>query len=325
MHDETYDIEGAAERVYRMAHVTPVLPAAALSKVAGRDVHLKLECLQQTGSFKVRGATNKILSLTPEERARGVIACSSGNHGLATAYVAGREKVPATVCVPEWVDPVKLRSIRDSGAEAVVEGKTADEAEEVSWRLHVERNLVYVHPFDDPLVIAGQGTIGQELLEQRPNLEAVVVPLSGGGLIAGIAMALKRARPQIRVIAAYAERCNVMIESLAAGRPMELPETPTLATALAGGIGKTNDHTMRLVSELVDDYVAVDEHAIGGAMAFLLHEHRLLVEGGGAVATAAVLQGGCGPGGELVAVVSGGNVALDRFQVAVEAVETIEG
>jgi len=305
------DITRARGRIAGLARRTPLVRSAGLSERAGAAVYLKLESLQETGSFKIRGAANKLLSLTAEERARGVIAVSSGNHGRAVAFVAQQIGVQAVICVSERVPAGKVEAIRRLGAEVVVHGTSYDEAEAHSLRLQAERGLTRVDPFDDPAVIAGQGTIGLELLEDLPQVDAVVVPLSGGGLIAGIAIALKAAQAAIRVIGASMERAPVMVASLRAGRPVELPEEETLADALMGGIGLDNRYTFRLVQQNVDETVLVSEEEIAGAMAFALEQERLVVEGGGAVALAAVLYGKVRGAGRTVAVViSGGNVDL---------------
>jgi threonine dehydratase len=304
-----FDVGAAREAIARIAVETPVLASSELDGRTGAHVWLKLENLQVTGSFKVRGAANKILSLSRGEKERGIVTCSSGNHGRAVAFVADLLDIPAVVCVPEWVDPTKLAAIRRHRAETVLYGKTYDEAEERSLQLEKERRLVYVHPFDDPLVIAGQGTIGLELLEQLPLLDTVVVPLSGGGLIAGIALALKRTNPEFSVIGVSAANARVMHESLEAGKPIAYPEEETIANALAGGIGLDNRYTFELVRDLVDEYVLVSEDEIRDAMAFAATEHKLVVEGGGAVGIAALLAGKVSVHGENVAVVvSGGNI-----------------
>ena len=303
------DIPGAREAIAGIAVETPVLASEALKQRTGAEVVLKLESLQVTGSFKVRGAANRMLALSSEERARGVVACSSGNHGRAVAYVGQMLGVPTTVCVPEWVDPSKLAAIRRHGAETVLYGSTYDEAEARSLEIQRERGLTYVHPFDDPFVIAGQGTIGLELLEQVPALDTVVVPLSGGGLISGIAQALKSHEPGIRVVAVSAANARVMYESLKAGRPIAFPEEETIANALSGGIGLDNRFSFRMVRDLVDEHVLVSEAEIREAMVFAVVEHKLVVEGGGAVGIAALLSGQVRGAGECVAVVvSGGNV-----------------
>ncbi len=244
------DIYLARQRIAGLARRTPLVRSAGLSERTGAAVYLKPESLQETGSFKIRGAANKLLSLTAEERARGVVAVSSGNHGRAVAYVAQQLGVRAVICVSERVPAGKVEAIRRLGAELVVHGASYDEAEAHSLRLQAERGLTRVDPFDDPAVIAGQGTIGLELLEDLPQVETVVVPLSGGGLISGIAIALKAANPAIRVIGVSMDRAPVMVHSLRAGRLLELPEEDTLADALAGGIGLDNRYTFRLVQHL---------------------------------------------------------------------------
>ena len=297
-----------------IATQTPVLSSSLLTESINTPVTLKLENLQVTGSFKVRGAANKILSLSDDEKERGVVTCSSGNHGLAVSYVAGSLGIPATVLVPEWVDTSKLDAIRRFGANAVLHGKTYDEAEERSFEVEEEEGLVFVHPFDDPYVVAGKGTIGLELLEQLPSMDAVLVPLSGGGLIGGVAYAVKQANPQIRVIGVSAENARVMYESLLVRHPASFPEDETVASALSGGIGLDNAHTFTLVSEYVDEHVLVSEEEIRTAMVFAAREHKLVVEGGGAVGIAAVLAEKVGRGSKSMAVVvSGGNIDMKSF------------
>lgn len=257
-----------------------------------------------------------MLALAPEERRQGVVTCSSGNHGRAVSYVARHLEVPVTICVPEWVDPIKLEAIRRNGAEVILAGRTYDEAEARAQEIHRSDGRVYVHPFDDPLVIAGQGTISAEILDDLPTLSRIVVPLSGGGLAAGVARAAKAARPDVWITAVSAERANVMVRSLEAGRPIEVAEEPTLASALSGGIGIPNHHTFEMVRDLVDEHVLVSEDEILRAMAFAVHERSLVVEGGGAVGLAALLAAKLpdrpyesGAGGTAI-ILSGGNVSL---------------
>jgi len=306
------DVQRAADAVARVATRTPVVRSHGLS-TAGRSVWLKLENLQVTGSFKVRGAAARIAALDHAERSRGIVTCSSGNHGRAVSYVAEQFGISATVCVPEWVDPSKLRAIQRHGAETVVHGTTYDEAEARSREIQHERGLVYVHPFDDRRVIAGQGTIGLELFDQLDSIDTVVVPLSGGGLISGVAVALKALRPGVRVIGASAANASVMYQCLKAGAPQAFPEEDTVANALAGGIGPDNRFSFSLVRDLVDDHVLVSEPEIREAMRFAVAEHGVIAEGGGVVALAAALcgrvpdRGGQG-GGNTVLIVSGGNI-----------------
>lgn len=303
------DLYLARSRISAYVRRTPLVPAPLLSEQAGASVHLKLECLQETGSFKVRGAANRILALTEEERARGVVAVSTGNHGRAVAYVAGRLGLPAVICISERVPPAKVEAIRGLGARLEIHGASYDEAESHARALQREQGLVFVEPFDDPLVVAGQGTIGLELLEDLPTVDTAVVPLSGGGLLGGIAIALKAAAPNIRVVGASMERAPVMVHSLAAGRPIALPEEETLADALAGGIGLENRYTFRLVQQWMDDAVLVSEAEIAAAMVWARAEHHLVVEGGGAVGLAALLSAKvANVGRHVVVVLSGGNV-----------------
>jgi len=250
-----------------------------------------------------------------------VVVCSSGNHGRAVAWVAERMGIPATVCVPDWVDPVKLDGIRRAGAEAVLAGATFDEAERRALQLARASGQAYVSAYDDPWVIAGQGTLALEVLDALPEPPAAILaPLSGGGLIAGIAGALRRrlggAAP--RAVAVTAERASVMLASLRAGRPVELPEEDTVAGALSGGIGPDNRWSFRLVRDLVAEHVVVSEVDVRAAMAYAFRELRLVVEGGGATALAALLAGRWRAPptsrGPVVAVVSGGNVAISTLR-----------
>lgn len=304
-----HDIKEARKRIAALTTRTPLIVSDGLTELAGASVRLKAENLQKTGSFKIRGAANKILSLTAEERARGVITVSSGNHGLAVSYVAGELGLQAVICMSVGVPDNKVNPIRRLGSEVVLHGDSYDEAERRAMELIEERGLTLVAPFDDPLVIAGQGTIGLELLEDFPDVDTVIVPLSGGGLISGIALAVKSANPAIRVIGVSMDRAPVMYHSLQAGAPLEMEEEPTIADALVGGIGLDNRYTFRMVRQLVDDVVLVSEEEIAEAMAFTHKRHHLVTEGGGAVGIAALLHHRINRLGDNVAViVSGGNV-----------------
>jgi threonine dehydratase len=304
------DIYSARARIAPIARKTPLVSSPALAELTGSEITLKLECLQETGSFKPRGAANKLLSMDPELRQRGVITVSSGNHGRALAYVARRLGLRAVVCLYETVPANKRDATRKLGAEVVVKGSTYDEAAEEAYRLVEKEGLEMIHPYDDPLIIAGQGTIGLELLEEFPDLDTVVVPLSGGGLLGGIAFALKSADPKIHVVGVMMERGPAMVESLRAGRLVEIVEEPTLADALAGGI-IPNTYTFELLQKTVDETVLVSEQEIGAAMAFALEHHHLVVEGSGAVGIAALRSGKVQHLGKHVAVViSGANVDM---------------
>lgn len=300
----------ARKRIAPVIQRTPIVRSPVLSELAANPVHLKLENLQQTGAFKLRGAANKLLSLDPGARERGVITVSSGNHGKAVAYVAHQLGIRAVVCISGAVPAGKREAIRRLGAETRVEGATYEDAQELAFQLQKEQGLTFVHPFDDPAIIAGQGTIGLELLEDLPEIDTVVVPLSGGGLLGGIALALKSADPGIHVVGVSMERGPAMVESLRAGKVVDIVEEPTLADALAGII-RPCVHTFGLVRQHVDETVLVSEEEIAAAMIFALEEHHLVVEGGGAVGIAALMQGKVQHLGQQVAVViSGGNVDL---------------
>jgi threonine dehydratase len=302
------DVRAARERIAQLVDSSPLVRSAPLSEQLGVDVWLKLENLQPPGSFKIRGAASKLLTLDADARGRGVVACSSGNHGAAVAHVAAALGIPATICVPETVGPVKLASIRASGATAIVQGATFDEAVEVSRGIERDQGLTFVHPFDDPDVIAGQGTIGLEIAEALPSVRFVAVALSGGGLAGGVGLAVKAVDPSVHVVGVSAERAAAMEASVRAGRPVDVPEQPTLAEVLGGGIGDDNRWTLELVTRVVDEHVLVSEEQIADAMRFAFERGHLVVEGGGSVAIAAALAGALHPDGPTVLIVSGGNV-----------------
>ena len=308
------DIYQANKRIRETVQRTPLIKSAWLSDFTGREIYLKLECLQVTGSFKIRGATNKILSLSEDERNRGVIAVSSGNHGRAVAYVARQYGLPAVICVSETVPENKVTAIQDLGAEVLVTGKTYDEATEDAFRVQQDRELTMIHPFDDPDVIAGQGTIGLEIMNQLPDVETVIVPLSGGGLLGGIALALKSIQPGIETIGVSMDKGAAMIDSLKAGRVVEILEEPSLADALIGGLGPENRYTFKINQKYVDRTLLVSEHEIAAGMTFALDNEHLVVEGGGAVGIAALLaEKVTDLGGKVALVISGSNVKMSTL------------
>jgi threonine dehydratase len=314
------DIREAHHRIRPLIIRTPLVESQQLSESLEAQIFLKLESLQVTGSFKARGAANKLSSLSSQDRERGVITVSSGNHGRAVAYVARELGIHAAICLSEAVPPSKVEEIQALDAEVLICGRTYDEADKEAQRIQTERGLTMVHPFDDPYIIAGQGTVGLELSEDLPQIDTAIIPLSGGGLISGIALALKDTNPSIQVIGVTMERGPAMFDSLRAGRIVEVEEEPTLADALAGGIGFDNAYTFRMVQEYVDEAVLVSEDEIAGAMVFALEKHRLIVEGGGAVGIASVMYGKIKELGKRVAVVvSGSNVELSTlFKIAQE-------
>lgn len=304
-------VEAAAERIRPFVCRTPLKPSFALSARLGRAVWLKLESMQPSGSFKIRGAANALLSLSRQERSRGVITCSSGNHGRSLALIARRLGVPATIFLSEMVPAHKVAAIRELGATVVVAGADQATCEALSYRHAEENGLVYVHPFDDPRVIAGQGTLGLEIAEDLPEVDTVVIPLSGGGLLGGAALALKARAPSVRVVGVSMERGAAMAESLRAGRIVPIVEEPTLADALAGDLGAENRYTFPLVRELVDDVRLLSEEEIAAGMVHALLRERLVLEGGGAAAIALLLaRPEAVPGANVVAVCSGDNVDM---------------
>ncbi len=304
------DLYAARTRIAGRVRRTPLAPSPSLSASAGAPVHLKLEHHQITGSFKLRGATNAVANLTPEQRAAGVVGVSTGNHGRGLAHAAKQAGVRCIVCMSELVPQNKIDAIRGLGAEARIVGRTQDDAQVEAERLIAEDAMTMVPPFDDPRVIAGQGTLGLEIAEELPEVGTVVVPLSGGGLIAGVALAVKAERPGVRVVGVTMERGAAMYESQRAGAPVQVEELPSLADALGGGIGMDNRYTFAMVRDLVDDMVLVSEDEIAGAIRHAYRQERQIVEGSGAVAIAAILAAKVEARGPVVVVVSGANIDM---------------
>ena len=314
------DVWTAAERIYSVVSETPIIGSPQLARLAGAgSVGLKLELLQPTGSFKVRGATNTILSLSDEERKRGVITFSTGNHGRAVSYVAHQVGVKAVVCLSKRVPSYRVDAIRELGGTPVVHGNSQDEAEDRYLQLRKEQGLVPVVPFDDPRVVAGQGTISLEILSQEPDVDTLLVPLSGGGLLAGIAMVIKSLKPSVRVIGVSIVRSPAMLESLRIGRPADIAEQDTLADSLLGGIGRENHYTLELVKRFVDEHVLVDEDDIEQGMRFLFSRHGLVAEGAASVGVAALLSGKVDvKGRNVVMPLTGRNVDMPTYMHVVE-------
>lgn len=308
------DIQAAARRIAGRVRRTPMVQSTSLSEFAGWPAHLKLEHHQTTGSFKLRGATNAVLSLSPEERARGVVAASTGNHGRALAYAAMAEGSVATICMSRLVPENKLAEIRRLGANVRIVGRSQDEAQEEVDRLVREEGLVMVPPFDHPAVVAGQGTLGLEIIEELPDTTTVLVPLSGGGLAAGVAAAVKGVNPRTKVIGLTMERGAAMKASLDAGRPVQVEELPSLADSLGGGIGSDNRVTFAMCRALLDDVILLTEEEIAAGMRHAYAAEREIVEGAGAVGIAALLAGKIKAGGPVVAILSGRNVDMEQHR-----------
>ena len=317
-------IEAARSAIRDIACRTPLVEAPALAP-AGRRVRLKLETAQPTGAFKIRGAANALARLSPAAAARGVVCASTGNHGRALAYAATRLGIRATICMSALVPANKVAAVRALGAEIRIVGRSQDDAQREVDRLVADAGMAEIPPFDHPDVIAGQGTIGLELLDDAPALDTVLVPLSGGGLIAGIAAAIKATAPQVRIVGLSMERGAAMAASLKAGRPVDVTEEPTLADSLGGGIGLDNRHTFAIVRELVDDIVLLSEAQIAGAMRALFFREGWVAEGAGAVGIAPLLEPGLVELGKNIAVViSGRNIDMDAFCAIVGAAAPTE-
>ena len=308
------DIRLARERIGEGVVTTPVLPALALRERLPCALHLKLESAQRTGSFKDRGALNRLLDLTPEERARGVVTASAGNHAQAVAYHGSRLGVPVEVVMPEHTPLVKVANTRAFGAGIRFHGATLSDAMGEARRLEAAERRVLVHPYDDERVIAGQGTIGLELLEQLPGLTAVVVPVGGGGLIAGIALAIREQRPDVRIYGVEASAAASALASRRAGHVVPIETTETIADGIA--VKRVGDLTHPLLERYVDDIVAVGEPQIAAAVHLLLERQKVLAEGAAAAPLAAILAGQLplGPGDVVVTIVSGGNIDVNLVE-----------
>lgn len=303
------DVLAARRVIAGRADATPLVPSPYLAARAGQEFLLKLEICQPMGAFKLRGAMNAIAALPQETK--GVTCCSTGNHGRAVAYAARERGMPAVICMSELVPKAKVDGIRALGAEARIIGRSQDDAQAEAVRLVAEEGLTDISPFDDPLVVAGQGTIGLELLEARPDLETLLIPLSGGGLAGGVALAAKAIRPTIRVIGVSMDRGAGMHASIAAGRPVEVPEYPSLADSLGGGIGLENRLSFALCRDLLDDIVLVSEAEVYRALQTVYFEDRLVCEGGCVVGIAALLADRLPPlTGPVATVITGRNLDM---------------
>ncbi|MDK2744610.1 MAG: threonine ammonia-lyase [Nitrospira sp.] len=310
-------IEAAACRIRHSIYESPLVHSKTLSRLTGNSIYLKLENLQMTGSFKERGALNRILTMTEDERRVGVIAASAGNHGQGVAYHATQHHIPAQIWMPRSTPLIKLSATRSYGAEVVLHGNSYDEACEAAVEASIERKATFIHPFDDVAVIAGQGTIGIELLAQNPALDVIVVPVGGGGLIGGVACAVKSRSAQIEIIGVQTARLPSMRAALEGEEPVGVPAQSTLADGIA--VRRAGTRTLPLVKKYVDGIVTVDEDDIAAAILLLLEGEKTVAEGAGAIALAAVLQGKMGHRGKNIAVlVSGGNVDVNLLARIIE-------
>ncbi len=311
------DVYAARERVERTARHTPLDYSHTFSEMTGAEVHLKLENFQRTGAFKIRGATNRIATLSEAEREAGVVTASAGNHAQGVALAATRMGVEATIVMPEHAPISKLKATRNYGAEVVLHGADYDAAAERAHEIEREEGRTYVHAFDDEAVMAGQGTIGLEIVEDCPEVDTVIVPVGGGGLISGIATAVKAQERDVRVIGVQAEGAASAADSLEKGSIQEWESVDTIADGIA--VGRMGDRTFEVIEERVDEVVTVSDSEIAVALAALLERSKTLVEGAGAVPLAALLSDAFeyGENETVVPALCGGNIDLNTLTTVI--------
>ncbi len=312
------DIQQARARISDHVVLTPCTPSETFGEMFGGHAWFKFENLQRTGSFKERGALNRMLALTPEERTRGVVAASAGNHAQGVAFHARRLGIPATIVMPERTPLVKVANTRGFGARVELHGSVYDEAMARALELREAEGLTLIHPFDDEAVIAGQGTIGLELLEQCPEMDVVVVGLGGGGIISGVALAIKSVRPEVRVVGVESAVLPAAYAARQAGRLVEIPPAETIADGIA--VRRIGEHTFPLVERWVDDLVTVGEEEIASAVLLLLEREKTVAEAASATTVAAVVNGHLGDlrGKNVVMVLSGGNIDVNLLSRIIE-------
>ena len=311
------DVEEARERIKEQIYLSPFPYSETISRLTGNRIFFKLENLQMTGSFKERGALNRLLTLSAEEAQRGVIAASAGNHGMALAFHSHRLNIAATIVMPLFAPLIKISRVRQYGAQSVLHGNDYDTALAEAQRLSQERGLTFISAFNDPWIVAGQGTIGLELYEQNPDLDAVVVPVGGGGLIAGIALVLKTLNPKITIIGVQAEAVPSMKTALTGGAPVRLPPAITIADGIA--VRRVGETPFALVKEFVDEIVTVSEGEIANAVLLLLEIEKTVAEGAAAVPLAALMTEKISLTGKNIGlIVSGGNIDMNLISRIIE-------
>lgn len=312
-HDVTMqDIWLARKRIDPFVSQTPL----HISEKLG-NVYLKLENLHETGAFKIRGAANKLLAMSQADQEKGVVTFSTGNHGVAVAYMANQLNIKAVICISNRVPLNKVRRLEALKAEVVKVGSSQDEAEDYAYKLQASKGLTVIPPFDDREIIAGQGTIGLELLYQLPEIDTAIIPVSGGGLFAGIGRVLKLHNPSIQLIGVSIEKSPVMYESLQKGRIVSLEEKDSLADSLLGGIGTNNQYTFRMCQTLMDQFVLLSEKEIAQGMNYLMQEHQLAVEGAAASSIAGIVSGKLNLENKTAAcIITGRNVAMESMRKA---------
>jgi threonine dehydratase len=324
LEDDLSNPKLSLERIRSAAHVigahirrTPTVYSYTFSESAGCEVFLKLENLQRTGSFKVRGALNKIESLSPEQRSRGLVAASAGNHAQGVALAAKLCGARATIVMPEATPLIKIQRTESYGADIVLHGATYDDAQRRARELADETGATLVHPFDDASVIFGQGTIGLEVLEEVQDLDTIVVPIGGGGLASGIALAVKALAPHVRIVGVQASGAASMVRSLAAGRKLALDRTETIADGIR--VGEPGELTFAIVRRLVDECVTVEEREITDAVVQAMEKSKVVAETGGVAAIAALIAGKIQGAKRVCAIVSGGNIDLNLLARIIES------
>jgi threonine dehydratase len=311
------DVEEARERIQNQIYLSPFAFSETISRLTGNRAFFKLENLQMTGSFKERGALNRLLTLTPDEAKRGVIAASAGNHGMAVAFHSHRLNISATIVMPLHAPLIKITRVRQYGAQTVLHGADYDEAFAEAYRLAQERGLTFIHAFDDPWIVAGQGTIGLEVYEQNSDLDAMIVPVGGGGLIAGIALVLKTLNPKIRIIGVQAEAVPSMKSALEKGEPVRVSPAMTIADGIA--VRSVGETPFALVKRYVDELVTVSEGEIANAVLLLLEIEKTVAEGAAAVPLAALINKKIGLANSNVGVIiSGGNIDMNLISRIIE-------
>ena len=311
------DVQAALERIRQSIYLSPCTLSATFSQLTGNSIYLKLDNLQRTGAFKERGALNKLLTMTTQERDRGVIAASAGNHAQGLAYHAGRRGIKAQICMPLTTPLIKVSATKSYGAEVILVGANYDDACEEAIRRGQQQHLTFIHPFDDDAVIAGQGTLGLEMLQQHPEIEVVVVPIGGGGLIGGIACAIKETNPKVQIIGVQTTRLPSMKAAVAMGKPVTLAPSATIADGIA--VRRAGDRTLPLVQKYVDEIVTVDEEEIANAVLLLLEREKTMAEGAGAAAIAALINRKIQMAGKkIVVLIGGGNMDVTLLSRIIE-------
>ena len=311
------DFWSAKKRIKPYVTRTPLVYSKALSDLTKANVYIKTENMQEIGAFKVRGAANKLLTISEEQKKIGVSTFSTGNHGMAVAYMANRLGIKATICMSKYVPKVKIDAISQWKPTIKQDWETQDEAQRYCEELQKKEGVLIIPPFDDKQILCGQGTIGLEIVEDLPKVDTVIAPLSGGGLLSGIALSLKMTVPDVKVIGTCMNEGAAMVESLKAGKPIEIDEAVTYADSLLGGIGLENKYTFDIVKNYVDFIAQIDEHEIADGIKFMLEKQKQLIEGASATGIAyAMKQGNIKEGSNVVIVTTGCGISMEWLEKA---------